>query len=58
MMDALLAAQVKAGNELDRSAFVVLAAIVTDFQVRDRNGNGRPDIAYGLADGTLVALLR
>jgi hypothetical protein len=34
------------------------AAIVTDFQVRDRNGNGRPDIAYGLADGTLVALLR
>ena len=34
------------------------AAIVTDFEVRDRDGNGRPDIAYGLADGTLVALLR
>jgi hypothetical protein len=34
------------------------AAIVTDFQVRDRNGNGRPDIAYGLADGTLVELVR
>ncbi len=34
------------------------AAIVTDFQVRDRDGNGRPDIAYGLADGTLVELLR
>ncbi len=34
------------------------AAIVTDFEVRDRNGNGRPDIAYGLADGTLVELLR
>ncbi len=32
------------------------AAIVTDFQVRD--GNGRADIAYGLADGTLVELLR
>jgi len=34
------------------------AAIVTDFEVRDRNGNGRPDIAYGLSDGTLVELLR
>ncbi len=34
------------------------AAIVTDFQVRDRDGNGRADIAYGLADGTLVELLR
>jgi len=34
------------------------AAIVTDFQVHDRDGNGRPDIAYGLADGTLVELLR
>ena len=34
------------------------AAIVTDFQVRDRDGNGRPGIAYGLADGTLVELLR
>ncbi len=34
------------------------AAIVTDFEVRDRDGNGRPDIAYGLADGTLVELLR
>lgn len=34
------------------------AAIVTDFQVRDRDGNGRPDIAYGLSDGTLVELLR
>ena len=34
------------------------SAIVTDFQVRDRDGNGRADIAYGLADGTLVELLR
>jgi hypothetical protein len=34
------------------------AAIVTDFQVRDRDGNGRADVAYGLADGTLVELLR
>ena len=36
------------------------AAIVTDFQVRDRDrdGNGRADIAYGLTDGTLVGLLR
>ncbi len=34
------------------------AAIVTDFQTRDRDGNGRADIAYGLADGTLVELLR
>ncbi len=34
------------------------AAIVTDFQVRDRDGNGRVDVAYGLADGTLVELLR
>jgi hypothetical protein len=34
------------------------AAIVTDFQVRDRDRNGRADIAYGLADGTLVVLLR
>ena len=34
------------------------AAIVTDFQLRDRDGNGRADIAYGLSDGTLVELLR
>ncbi len=34
------------------------AAIVTDFEVRDRDGNGRPDIAYGLADRALVELLR
>ena len=34
------------------------AAIVTDFQVRDRDGNGRADGAYGLADGMLVELLR
>lgn len=34
------------------------AAIVTDFQVRDRDGNGRADVAYGLADGTLVVLMR
>ena len=34
------------------------AAIVADFQVRDRDGNGRADVAYGLADGTLVELLR
>ncbi len=34
------------------------AAIVTNFQVHDRDGNGLPDIAYGLADGTLVELLR
>lgn len=34
------------------------AAIVTPFQRRDRDGNGRADIAYGLSDGTLVELLR
>lgn len=34
------------------------AAIETHFQRRDRDGNGRADIAYGLADGTLVELLR
>lgn len=34
------------------------AAIVTRFQRRDRDGNGRADIAYGLSDGTLVELLR
>jgi hypothetical protein len=34
------------------------AAIVTLFQLRDRDGNGRADIAYGLSDGTLVELLR
>ncbi len=33
------------------------AAIVTDLQVRDRDGNGRADVAYGRADGTLVELL-
>ena len=32
------------------------AAVVSDFQVRARNG--RADVAYGLADGTLVELLR
>ncbi len=34
------------------------AAIVTDIQVRDHDGNGRADVAYGLDDGTLVELLR
>ncbi len=34
------------------------AAIVTDFQVRDRDGNGRADVIYGLADGTLIELMR
>ncbi len=34
------------------------AAIVTDFRGRDRDGNGRADVAYGFADGTLVELLR
>jgi hypothetical protein len=29
-----------------------------DFEVADRDGNGRADVAYGLADGTLVQLLR
>jgi len=32
--------------------------ITGDFQVADRDGNGRDDVAYGLADGTLVELLR
>ncbi len=48
-----------AGGEFrDLGEIVHHAAIVTDFQVRDRDGNGRPDIAYGLSDGTLVELLR
>ena len=34
------------------------AAITTDFAVHDRDGNGRPDIAYGLADGTHIVLWR
>jgi hypothetical protein len=34
------------------------AEIVTDLTVADRDGNGRADVAYGLADGTLVELLR
>ncbi len=34
------------------------AAIVTDFQVRDRDGNGRVDVVYGRADRTLVKLMR
>jgi hypothetical protein len=34
------------------------ASIVTDFVVSDRDGNGRDDIAYGLADASLVELLR
>ncbi len=33
------------------------AAIVTDLLVRDRDANGRADVAYGLTDGTLVELL-
>jgi len=32
--------------------------ITGDFEVADRDGNGRADVAYGLADGTLVELLR
>ncbi len=48
-----------AGGEFRELGEIVhRAAIVTDFDVRDRDGNGRPDIAYGLADGTLVELLR
>ncbi len=48
-----------AGGEFRELGEVVHgAAIVTDFEIRDRDGNGRPDIAYGLADGTLVELLR
>jgi hypothetical protein len=48
-----------AGGEIrELGAIAQRAAIVTDFQLRDRDGNGRPDIAYGLADGTLVELLR
>lgn len=34
------------------------AAITTDFTLRDRDGNGRPDVAYGLADGSLIVLYR
>ncbi len=48
-----------AGGEFrDLGGIAHHAAIVTDFQVHDRDGNGRPDIAYGLSDGTLVELLR
>ena len=48
-----------AGGEFQELGEIVhRAAIVTDFRVRDLDGNGRPDIAYGLADGTLVTLLR
>lgn len=48
-----------AGGEIrELGAIAQRAAIVTDFQLHDRDGNGRPDIAYGLADGTLVELLR
>jgi hypothetical protein len=48
-----------AGGEFRELATIAQrAAIVTDFQLRDRDGNGRLDIAYGLADGTLVELLR
>ena len=48
-----------AGGEFrDLAGIAHRAAIVTDFELRDRDGNGRPDIAYGLADGTLVDLLR
>lgn len=32
--------------------------IVTDFLVGDRDGNGRADVAYGLADGSWVLLQR
>jgi hypothetical protein len=32
--------------------------IVTDFEVADRDRNGRADVAYGLADGSVIALLR
>ena len=34
------------------------AAITTDFAVEDRDGNHRPDVAYGLADGTHIVLWR
>lgn len=34
------------------------AAIITSFQVKDRDGNDRPDISYGLGDGTLIVLSR
>jgi hypothetical protein len=32
--------------------------IVTDFLVGDQDGNGRTDVAYGLADGTWILLVR
>ena len=32
--------------------------IVTDFLVGDQDGNGRDDVAYGLADGTWILLQR
>ncbi len=32
--------------------------IATGFTVADQDGNGRPDVAYGLADGSWVLLLR
>ncbi len=34
------------------------AAIGTDFQIRNRDGNGRADVAYGRANQALVKLLR
>ncbi len=34
------------------------AAIVSDFEIADRDGNGRVDVTYGLADGSLVVLNR
>ncbi len=46
------------GSFRDLAALNHRSPIATDFAVADRDGNGRPDIAYGLADGTLVELLR
>jgi hypothetical protein len=32
--------------------------IITGFTVGDQDGNGRADVAYGLADGAWILLLR
>ena len=40
------------------SAMVVAGAQGASLQIAETEPVGRPDIAYGLADGTLVELLR